>query len=125
MPPFQPKATVPVPAPTTPSATGPPPGAAEGFEDVALFDVPSANVVEVPVVRLPDHGIDGSDLLVPRKSEEMGDDGVRGLPNGEGVGRYNGISIGPMEPLGELDSSHAAHQHMRVVCAHEGSNEDI
>ena len=46
MPPFQPKQTVPVPAPTLPSATGPSRRAADGREHVVARHVAAADVVQ-------------------------------------------------------------------------------
>ncbi len=54
MPPFQPKAIVPVPAPTAPSSTGPVLRAVERRQHVIARHVESANVVERAVVRLAD-----------------------------------------------------------------------
>ena len=69
MPPFQPNATVPVPAPTAPSSTGPALAPRDRARDVVARHVKAANVVQVAVVGFADQRVDRADLLVARLRE--------------------------------------------------------
>ncbi len=64
MPPLNPNATVPVPAPTAPSSTGPPFADVERGTDLVPADVPAPAVVEEPVVGLGHQRVDRPHVLV-------------------------------------------------------------
>ncbi len=78
MPPFQPNATVPVPAPTAPSSTAPSLRAGDRRGDVLARDVQAADVVQAAVVGFADQRVDRPDVLVAGLRERPPDDGVDG-----------------------------------------------
>ena len=62
MPPFQPKAMVPVPAPTQPSSTAPDFALCNRGEHLVVAHVAPLNIIEHAVVGFADQGIDGPNL---------------------------------------------------------------
>jgi hypothetical protein len=70
MPPFQPNTTVPVPAPTSPSSTGPPFACGE---DVVWRNVSSPNIVQESVIRFANHRVDRQHILVARQRQHVAD----------------------------------------------------
>ena len=87
MPPFQPKARVPVPAPTLPSSTAPRRGGLQRREHVRRPHGQRADVVQTAVVGLADERVHRPDLIVARLRQrplhEALDDGA----NRQGVGQ--------------------------------------
>ena len=73
IPPFHPKATVPVPAPTLPSSTGPPVALRIAAKTSSRPTWRAADVVERAVVRLADDDVDRPDVLVARQREHVVD----------------------------------------------------
>ena len=83
IPPFQPNATVPVPAPTLPSATGPSDADVERRAHLLRRDRPRANVVERAVIRFRHDRIDRPHVRHSRLLEHPVDHRVGRLPDTE------------------------------------------
>ena len=77
MPPFHPKTTVPVPAPTAPSSTGPPFAFLTAANTSSGGEVTAANVAQISVVGFADHRIDGQHILVARQRQHVTDHRIR------------------------------------------------
>ena len=93
MPPFQPKACVPVPAPTLPSAMGPS-SAAQGFPHVGGPHRVGPHVVYPAIVRFPHDRVDGvlshAWLVVQPIHEAPGS-----APDAKGAGEHDGRPSSP------------------------------
>src|SRR5690606_26048813 len=61
--------------------------ALEGADDVLGGDRAGADIVQLPIVRLTDHGVDRSYVPHPRLAQEPFGHGVGRLPDAEGAGQ--------------------------------------
>ena len=119
MPPFQPNATVPVPAPTEPSSTVPSFADSDRGEDLVAPYVTAPNVVQVAVVRLGDDRVDRTDLLVAGKLEHPLDQRVGDAGDVQGVGQQD-----RRLDLAKLVDLSRTHQFAEAV-AHEYGRRDF
>jgi hypothetical protein len=77
-----------------------------GFEDMLLFDMASADVVEPAVVGFPHNGVDRLHALIPREGEDVVDQSISGGGHAECVCQddrsFKGAELLDLGRAGEL-----------------------